>query len=190
MKTKNSENNFSETKLSENLAYLLGLFEGDGYEWTGTFGITNRNPQILERASKILSNFGEVRIRKDQIGAYRVCIVGNPLYRNFKEKMKMFKGKLTSNKNFICVYFAGKYDADGSKWKDRIRFKITYGHRKQILFDKNLLLSIGIESKIRDYKDRNANDLEIASYNAFMFYEMIRNSSIKLCPIRTIKLVP
>ena len=163
-----------------NNSYLLGLFEGDGYTWTGTFGITNRNLHILEKASSILSSYGDVRIRKDDRGPYRVCVVSRPLFRIFKQEMKKIKSSLVDDYAYISAFFAGKYDADGSRWRKVFKFKITYGIKKQIDIDKILLEFLGIESSIRPYKNRNAMDLEISSHNAFHFYEMIKRFSIKM----------
>ena len=179
---------FPGTSLFMGLSYLLGLFEGDGYTWTGTFGITNRDPEILQKASDLLSDFGEVRTRKDLRGSYRVCVVGRPRFRHFIKTIENQKSILPFHQNKIAEYFAGKYDADGSKWKHVIKFKITYGIEKQINYDQKLLFMLGIKSSIRAYKNCNANDLEISSHSAFLFYELIRKHSIK-CLRRTTKFV-
>jgi intein/homing endonuclease len=84
-------------------AYLLGLFEGDGYTWTGTFGITNRNLHILRKASVLLSEYGEVRTRKDTRGPYRVCVVGRPLFRNFIQKIDEKRLNFLTPKNILPV---------------------------------------------------------------------------------------
>jgi len=159
--------------------YLLGLFEGDGYQWTGTFGITNRDVKILQKAESLLKEFGEVRWRRDNKGFYRVCIVGRPAKRYFLHKMQEVKTKLTDEKS-IGEYFAGKYDADGSRWKTLNRLKITYSFNDDVAFDQKLLLQLGIESKLRKYKNRNAFDLEISSMNASKFFQATKEFSLKM----------
>ena len=161
-----------------NLYYLLGLFEGDGYQWTGTFGITNRNEKILKVAAKILCEFGNVKWKKDNRGFFRICITSRPAKRDFMKTMNFIKNSL-DNKNSV-YYFAGKFDADGSRWLDRDRVKITYGMNDTILFDKNLLSRLKIESKIRKYKQRNALDLEISSDSARKFIKLIKPFSVKM----------
>ena len=161
-------------------AYLLGMFEGDGYTWTGTFGVTNRDQRILDKVTPILSQFGRVRTRSDQRGPYRVCVVGRPLFRSFIQKMNHIKSFLFSDRKMMIAYFAGKFDADGSKWKHVFKFKITYGLNKHIAYDILLLRRYGVESTIRKYRNCNAFDLEISSHNAFAFYEMIKNASLKM----------
>lgn len=166
-------------------AYLLGLFEGDGYQWTGTFGITNRNKEILQRAAETLTRFGTVKWKTDERGFFRVLITSRVAKRNFLSLMKDTKKKvMTGNLLFLAPYFAGKYDADGSYWKTRMRLKITYGNNKDIKSDQEILMSIGIESKIRKYKNRNAFDLEISSRNAIKFFDMIKTTSIR-SPFKT-----
>jgi len=157
--------------------YLLGLFEGDGYQWTGTFGITNRNKKILQRASKTLSQFGNVKWKKDEKGFFRVLVIGRPAKREFLRKMRETKSSL--NAENLPYFFAGKFDADGSSWKTRDRVKITYNINDPIEFDRKQLMSIGINSKIRKYKNRNAFDLEISSDNARKFVNLIKPFSVK-----------
>lgn len=161
-----------------NLYYLLGLFEGDGYQWTGTFGITNRDERILQKAAEILSQFGNVKWKKDSKGFLRVCITSRPAKRDFMKRMKEVKESL--NNDNALFYFAGKFDADGSRWKTRDRVKITYGLNDSIEFDQKLLESIDITSKIRKYRNRNAFDLEISSSNARRFVEIIKPFSVKM----------
>ncbi len=161
-----------------NVHYFLGLFEGDGYQWTGTFGITNRNKEMLERASKILTQFGNVKWKKDEKGFYRVYVASRPAKRIFMKVMEETKKSLNSGN--MAFYFAGKFDADGSRWKDRDRVKITYGINDEINFDLRLLMSVGIESKIRKYRNRNALDLEISSENARKFMHLVKPFSIKM----------
>lgn len=165
-----------QIKCSENDAYILGLFRADGYTWTGTFGITNRNQKILEKAAKILSKFGQNKWRNDEKGFFRVCITSRPRKREFLKAMENTEKSLIDNKLMIASYFAGKYDGDGSYWKKtRLRFKITYGKPENIEFDQKLLLSVGISSKIRKYKNANAFDLEISSGDALAFFDLIKN---------------
>ncbi len=170
-------------------AYILGLFRADGYTWTGTFGVTNRNPEILQKAATILEKFGPVKWKSDKIGLLRVYVSSRPLKRNFDEIMKSTEDNLVQSEDKIASYFAGKYDGDGSYWKTRLRFKITYGYFKQIEFDKKLLMCVGISSKIRKYRNAKAFDLEISSSNALAFFELIREHSVK-CPLGTTKFVP
>jgi hypothetical protein len=119
-----------------------------------------------------------VKWRKDDKGFFRVCITSRPRKREFLGAMERIERSLITNKTVISSYFAGKYDGDGSYWKTRLKFKITYGKPKNINFDKKLLLSIGISSKIRKYKNANAFDLEISSGNALTFFDLIREHSI------------
>jgi intein/homing endonuclease len=178
----------SENKILN--SYILGLFRADGYTRTGTFGVTNRNPEILKRAGAILSNFGQAKWIADEKGPLRVYVSSRPRKREFDRIMQQTERKLTQNKNLIAAYFAGKYDGDGSYWKkERLRFKITYGKPKDFLSDQKLLLSLGISSIIREYKNANAFDLEISSSNALAFFGLIRKFSIK-CPLGTTKFVP
>ena len=141
------------TKSSENKilnAYLLGLFRADGYTWTGTFGVTNRNSKILRKAANILSNFGEIKWKKDEKGLLRVYVSSRPRKRNFDKIMELTEKSLTNNKTMISSYFAGKYDGDGSYWKTRLKFKITYGNSKNIILTKNFysLLVFQVKSEI------------------------------------------
>ena len=170
-------------------AYILGLIKSDGYVWTGTFGVTNRDPRILEKAARILSRFGIVKWKSDKEGLLRVYVSSRPLRRKFDEYMKQVENELLSNNSLIASYFAGIYDGDGSFWKTRLRLKITYGKVRDIQFDRRLLMVVGISSCIRKYRNANAFDLEISSGNALVFFEMIRKESIK-CPLGTTKFVP
>ncbi len=164
--------------MQANNCYLLGLFEGDGYQWTGTFGVTNRNTEILKRASAALSHFGSVKWRKDEKGFFKVCITSRPAKREFLQAMETTKNSLNGKNS--SLYFAGKFDADGSRWKDRDRLKITYSLHDTIEFDVGLLQSIGIKSKTRKYKHANASDLEISSDSARKFTSLIRPFSTKM----------
>ena len=58
--------------------------------------------------------------------------------------------------------------------------KITYGLNDPIDSDQQLLATIGIASKIRKYKNRNAFDLEISSNNARKFVQIVKPFSIKM----------
>lgn len=160
------------------LHYLLGLFEGDGYQRTGTFGVTNRNEKILQKAAEILSQFGTVKWKRDKQGLLRVCITSRPAKRHFLDIMQEIKESL--NGENLPFYFAGKFDADGSVWKTRDRLKITYGIKDPIELDQRFLMSIGISSKIRKYKNRNAFDLEISSNSARKFTQIVKPFSVKM----------
>ena len=164
---------------NERMSYILGLFEGDGYQWTGTFGVTNRNREILKKASEILSDFGTVKWKSDDKGFFRVCITSRPAKRKFLETLEKTKENLLKN-DLSAFYFAGKYDADGTRWKTRNRLKITYNIKDDFEFDIKLLKQLGIQSKIRNYKNRNAVALEISSSDATKFTEMISPFSVKL----------
>ncbi len=162
------------------LIYLLGLFEGDKYEWTGTFGITNRNKKILERASHPLSIFGKVKWKKDEKGFFRILITSRPGKRLFLSEMQKIKEEIPSDIHHATFYLAGKYDADGTRWKDRDRLKITYSLKDDIEFDIKLLASLGMASKKRPYKNRKAVDLEISAENARKFISLVKEHSIRL----------
>lgn len=169
-------------------SYFLGLFEADCYTWTGTFGITNRDSKILNKAAKFLSRFGTVKHKSDNNRPLRVYVSSRPKKREFERIMQSVKKDLLNKRENIASYFAGKYDGDGSHWRKQFRFKITYGKINQVKHDKNLLLSIGIKSKIREYKNANAFDLELSSGDALMFFELIKEESIK-CPRGTTEFV-
>ncbi len=172
----------------EDFCYLIGLWEGDGYRWSGSIGITNRNQEILQKAKEILQKYFSLTIKttKDKKGIFRVYVNNRFLEKQWNSIIQKTKIHLRHHPNLTANYFAGKYDADGCKWKKRNRFKITYNSKDKetMNFDIELLKHYKILTKPRKYKNRNAFDLEISSTNATNFYNLIKKHSVKLCSIQ------
>ncbi len=176
--------NFCNFFSSKKDAYILGLWCADGYWWSSSIGLSNTEPDLLNKFKKFLrKHFSEKRIK---FNGNHLFVNSRPLLREFKEAKtnleKLKKG------NVIRAYFAGRFDGDGSINKDlRSDCRIVYGRKNEAKIDQKLLKRIGInKTNIYYYKSANTFCLYISRYEAKKFFKSILPHSLKLQKLKLI----
>ncbi len=170
--------NFCNFFTDEEDAYILGLFRADSYWWSSSIGLSNADPDLIERFRKFLgTHFSESRIKFNR---NHLFVNSRPLLREFR-KAKANLERL-KKENIIKAYFAGRFDGDGSIDKNlRNDCRIVYGNKNETEIDKEILKKIGISNvKVYYYKSANTFCLYVSRYEANKFVESILPHSLKL----------
>ncbi|MBU4481135.1 hypothetical protein KKH59_02350 [Patescibacteria group bacterium] len=159
-------------------AYILGLWCADSYWWSSSIGLSNTDPDLIERFRKFLgTHFPKSRIKFNR---NHLFVNSRPLLREFRKA----KDNLESLKkeNIIKAYFAGRFDGDGSIDKNlRSDCRIVYGNKNETEMDKEILKKIGISNvKVYYYKSANTFCLYVSRYEAEKFLDNILPYSVKL----------
>jgi len=170
--------NFCNFFSKEEDAYILGLWCADSYWWASSIGLSNTDPDLIEKFREFLKRFfPENRIK---LNRNHLFVNSRPLLREFT----FAKNRLDDLKDtkIICAYLAGRFDGDGSIDKNlRNDCRIVYGKKDETEIDKRLLERIGIvKAKIYYYKTAKTFCLYISRYEAKKFLESISNYSRKL----------
>ena len=170
--------NFCNFFSKEEDAYILGLWCADSYWWASSIGLSNTDPDLIEKFREFLKRFfPENRIK---LNRNHLFVNSRPLLREFT----FAKNRLDDLKDtkIICAYLAGRFDGDGSIDKNlRNDCRIVYGKKDETEIDKRLLERIGIvKAKIYYYKTAKTFCLYISRYEAKRFLESISNYSRKL----------
>lgn len=170
--------NFCNFYSCEEDAYILGLWCADSYWWSSSIGLSNTDPDLIERFRAFFErHFPKERIKFND---NHLFVNSRPLLREFVAA----KGNLKDLKqdNILKAYFAGRFDGDGSIAEDlRSDCRIVYGSRKETEVDRKLLNKIGIsKTSIYYYRTAKTFCLYISRYEVREFLEKILPYSTKL----------
>lgn len=147
---------------SSGLAYILGVYLGDGNDWNGfnlsaiDFDFVKKTRDYLQVLFKI--NF---RIRKTQHNTqFRVRFFSRQfrdyLIKKTDKKKIIPKGIFRSSKKIKYAFFAGFFDSEGCVryHSNALHLSLSQKGQKLLMQFKKLLSTISIMSSVRkDYKD-------------------------------------
>lgn len=170
--------NFCNFTSDKKDAYILGLWCADSYWWSSSIGLSNTDPDLIEKFKNFLKkHFPEDRIRFNN---HHLFVNSRPLLREFRRAKDNLHRLKTAK--VIRPYFAGRFDGDGSIDKNlRNDCRIVYGKRSEAEMDKKILQKIDVtNTKIYYYKSANTFCLYVSRYEANKFLENIFPYSIKL----------
>ncbi|MDI6603520.1 MAG: LAGLIDADG family homing endonuclease [Patescibacteria group bacterium] len=184
--------NFCNFFSNEKDAYILGLFCADSYWWASSVGLSNTDPDLIERFRKFLeTHFPKNRIKFNR---NHLFVNSRPLLKEFRKAQISLEN--LKRPNVIKAYFAGRFDGDGSINNNlRSDCRIVYGRKSEAEKDKEILERIGIDNvKVYYYKTAKTFCLYISRYEAKKFLESIVSYSVKLqklvfAPCRDLTLV-
>ena len=170
--------NFCNFFSGEEDAYILGLWCADSYWWSSSIGLSNTDPDLVEKFRKFLKKFflgNRIKFNRNHL-----FVNSRPLLREFISA----KNRLDNLKDtkIIRAYLAGRFDGDGSIDKNlRSDCRIVYGRKSEAEKDKELLKRIGISNvKVYYYKTAKTFCLYISRYEVKKFLEGISPYSLKL----------
>ena len=175
----NSSTNFCDFYEHGDHAYALGLWCADGYHRSSSIGLSNINPNLIEKFRFFLANLFpserlRLRIYKPEIKggdvlnfgikkvsalfskkarhtAYHVYVNSRPLLREFKNAKQ--KEKIFLSSEIGWAYIAGRFDGDGTIGQDLKRdLRISYTTYDDAKKDDELLGRLGLNSKIYRYE--------------------------------------
>ena len=177
-------------RTTENDAYIVGLWCADGYHRTSSIGISNTDPDLVEKFREFFLGFMPVerlKVRmyhpdtfKWRTKAYHLYVNSRPLLRKFKE-MKSDVAKAI-DKNLIAPYMAGRFDGDGSVGKDFYHdCRIVYGTREEAQNDFALMRLLNFQKmKIYEYRTARTFCLYFSRLETNTFLSLIYPYSVKL----------
>lgn len=192
--------------MSQEFAYILGLWCGDKYVYGNRIGLSNKNTLLLgvfENFLKKITNSKEACYVFER-GEKTKVYINSALLRRILEALENDIKKFISN-NFLAPYIAGRIDSDGCILLSNIKHKsglakITYGSFDEAKTDKEILNSFGYNCSINNYKDRNGFDLKLSVLSCLKIFPQIleyikheeKKQKILFCleAFKTIKLVP
>ncbi len=170
--------NFCNFFTKEEDSYLLGLWCADSYWWSSSIGVSNTDPDMIDKFRVFFRKFfPEDRIKFNRDHLFVNC---RPLLREF------FSAKNSLNKlkkvKIVKAYFAGRFDGDGSIDKNlRNDCRIVYGKREEAEMDQKLLEIIKIDNtKIYHYKSARTFCLYVSRFQSKKFLRNIFPYSVKL----------
>jgi hypothetical protein len=159
-------------------AYALGAWCADGYWWSSSIGITNTEPEIVERFGRYLTSIlpaERLRLRiyvvegsaphpsmlalttkvslkpsyKMKRTAYQLYVNSRPLVREFFGAREHLELLQT---RYLGSYLAGRFDGDGC-WGTTPR--IVYRLESEARTDRLILQRLGIKSSVLFYAKAN-----------------------------------
>jgi len=171
-------------------AYIVGLWCADGYHRASSIGISNTDPDLIEKFRKFFLKFLSAERLKLRIyhpdkflrrtKAYHLYVNSRPLLRKFRE----LKNNATKfiNGDLILPYMAGRFDGDGSVAKDFYRdCRIVYGNLREAQNDLELMLLLGFRKmKIYNYRSAKTYCLYFSRLETNKFLSLIYPYSIRL----------
>lgn len=177
-------------KLDEDIAWLVGLIQGDGYvtEHEITIAIHRDDEEIINRAKTTLERFGvNVRLSggTDDDKAVRINVKSNQLGTYFYTHVKQPKISLkvpefiksTNIDSIIYSYIAGVFDADGTRTPRPI-LVVTSIYENFVKELQMLLAYMGIPSKINHRKSTTENWQD--KYNLYVIGEKHRRRIVDI----------
>lgn len=197
--------NFCNANKNVDHSYILGLWFADGYYWSSSFGLTNVNPDLINKFRKFLTNnFIPTRIKlkiylppdsnyklrsdsatkifysaKAKQPAYQIYVNSRPLLREFQHwRTRVIELDATKN---LWSYFAGRFDGDGSIDKKFDRdCRIVYARQNEIKIDRILLKRLGLKPKIYYYRSAKTYCLYIPRTQTNLFLSGIYPYSVRM----------
>jgi len=133
-------------KLDKNLAYILGVIEGDGHvsKYTTILGVKDKDFALtFKKALEDWSGF-KCRMFFDKLKTYWVELYSK-IITNFLKNININKLKVMSGK-YKAAFLRGMYDSEGCI--DKYSINISNQNKHLLQFCKDLLLDLGIESGI------------------------------------------
>ena len=205
----NSSTNFCNFYEHHDHAYALGLWCADGYHRSSSIGLSNINPNLIEKFNVFLKNlfpperlrlriyepevikgdrdvvkFGIDKIslltsRKARHTAYHVYVNSRPLLREFQNAKQ--KRKIFLNSEIGWAYMAGRFDGDGTIGKDLKRdLRISYTTYDDAKKDYDLLCYLGLNPKIYRYESSHTFVIYIPRLESKIFVEECSLHSVRL----------
>lgn len=205
----NSSANFCNFYSSKAQAYVLGLWCADGYHRTSSIGLSNINPQLIQKFLEFLKKtFSDERLRlkvyisdstpknyldfgvqsisvlyskKAKNIAYHLYVNSRGLLREFV-KAKQSQIKQFANTEIAWAYIAGRFDGDGTIGKDLKRdLRISYTRKEEAEQDKSILESLGLyKCKVYYYRTSSAYVLYVSRNESKKFVEGCLQHSVRL----------
>ena len=187
--------------LDTEIAWLIGLFHGEGYLFIPT-GLTpsgsvtiachSNSTEQIQKAVKSLGRFNvKVRVKETTGNWVKITVNSNQLAEYFYDNIKQAKTELhipswisNSTRDIRGAYLAGLFDADGSCLTRPLQLVSTI-YQKYANEVKNLAASLGIAIKIKLSERREENwktqyHLAIkGNENVLKFEEVIADNSTK-----------
>jgi stage V sporulation protein R len=179
------QNLYSNDTLSENLAWLLGYFVGDGNLTPSGIGFTTGDEEIKDKLVDIVgSELGlNARVKFDTSGnhrRWRIIIHSREIWRwlksvgiNLKDKARTKKIPwliLQSPKNIISAFLRGYFDADG--YAEAQGVILSSASKELINTVQIILLNFGILSRSRR-QQHDIWNLEITGQSVKRFFAEI-----------------
>ncbi len=169
---------------------MFGLWCADGYHRTSSIGLSNTDPDLIQRFSGFLRTLFPVervkmRIyepdsKKRRTRAYHVYVNSRPLLRTFKAWR-------LSPRNFVAArlivpYMAGRFDGDGSVASDfYCDCRIVYSNAEEAEQDGAFLREVGFEKiKIYHYVQARTFCLYVSRLETKQFLSSIYVHSTRL----------
>lgn len=204
----NPSTNFCNFYADHKFAYALGLWCADGYHRSSSIGLSNINPNLIERFRFFLANlfpnerlrlriykpegktenilnFGVKKIsilssKKAKHTAYHVYVNSRPLLREFKEAKQ--NQKSFADTQIGWAYIAGRFDGDGTIGKDLKRdLRISYTTLDDAKKDYELLCNLGLtNTKIYRYNTSHTFVIYISRLESSIFVENCLSHSSRL----------
>lgn len=203
----NPSTNFCNFYENHDHAYVLELWCADGYHRSSSIGLSNINPELIERFRMFLVslfisdrlrlriykpgtilkdslNFGINKVsvlssKKAKYVAYHVYVNNRPLLREFK-KAKQAQ-KTFANCENGWAYIAGRFDGDGTIGKDLKRdLRISYTTFDDANKDVSLLNYLGLDPKIYRYETSHTFVIYIPRSGSRIFVENCLTHSVRL----------
>lgn len=170
--------NFCNFLTNERDSYILGLWCADGYWWSSSIGLSNKDKKLINKFRLFLKEFfpdNRIKFNRNHL-----FVNSRPLKREFY----IGKTKIRNLQKTECIkaYLAGRFDGDGSVDKNlRNDCRIVYGNEKEAIIDKRLLQKIGIKrTNIYFYSQAKTFCLYISRYETKNFLKSILPYSLKL----------
>lgn len=185
-------------------AYALGLWCADGYWWSSSIGLSNVEPDLIEKFGRYLTETlcpDRLRLRiykvpghspdkrllalttrvsfrpasKMRRTAYHVYVNSRPLLRQFLQARERVEDLPL---RLIGPYFAGRFDGDGCLGSTP---RIAYTKRVEAETDKRLLAIVGVQrTSVLHYSRVNEFCVYIHRADLNRFLELIRSYSWKI----------
>ncbi|HEX8195175.1 MAG TPA: SpoVR family protein [Pyrinomonadaceae bacterium] len=171
--------------LTEDVAWFLGYFVGDGNRTKSGIGITTGDDEIKDKLAGIVDDFFglQAKVKWDATetkGRWRVVVHSREIWRwldsvgiNLEDKARNKKipnSILRSPKNIISAFLRGYFDADAYAGKEGVR--LSSASKELIKTVQIILLNYGILSRQREHLS-GVWQLEIAGTSAQSFLNEI-----------------